>query len=71
MGYSPGWKRGLRKLVTVQELPPIISEVMHPNKEHIRQKHQPAWMYKMLLDKVKHKKKAYRGWKQGQVPWEE
>jgi len=25
---------------------------------------------KELLDKVKHKKKASRGWKQGQVAWE-
>jgi len=25
----------------------------------------------VLLDKVKHKKEAYRGWKQGQVAWEE
>lgn len=24
-----------------------------------------------LLDKFSHKKKAYRGWKQGQVGWEE
>ncbi|GAB0208082.1 mitochondrial enolase superfamily member 1 [Grus japonensis] len=30
-----------------------------------------AWMNKELLDKVKHKKEAYRGWKQGQVAWEE
>ena len=28
-------------------------------------------MNKLLLDKVKHKKEAYRGWKQGQVAWEE
>jgi len=28
-------------------------------------------MNKELLDKVKHKKEAYRGWKQGQVAWEE
>ncbi|GAB0178772.1 mitochondrial enolase superfamily member 1 [Grus japonensis] len=27
-------------------------------------------MTKELLDKVKHKKEAYRGWKQGQVAWE-
>lgn len=25
---------------------------------------------KELLDKLKHKTKAYRGWKQGQVAWE-
>jgi len=28
-------------------------------------------MNKKLLDKLKHKKEAYRGWKQGQVAWEE
>ncbi|GAB0183606.1 mitochondrial enolase superfamily member 1 [Grus japonensis] len=27
-------------------------------------------MNKELLDKLNHKKKAYRGWKQGQVAWE-
>ena len=28
-------------------------------------------MNKELLDKLKHNKEAYRGWKQGQVAWEE
>jgi len=28
-------------------------------------------MNKELLDKIKHKKEAYRGWQQGQVAWEE
>jgi len=28
---------------------------------------RPAWMNKELLDKVKHKKDAYRAWKQAQV----
>ncbi|KFW73581.1 hypothetical protein AS28_12130, partial [Pygoscelis adeliae] len=32
---------------------------------------RPAWMNKELLGKLKHKKEAYRGWKQGQVAWEE
>ncbi|GAB0181438.1 hypothetical protein GRJ2_000609100 [Grus japonensis] len=32
---------------------------------------RPPWMNKVLLDKLKHKKKAYRGWKQGQVAREE
>ncbi|GAB0203750.1 hypothetical protein GRJ2_002840600 [Grus japonensis] len=32
---------------------------------------RPPWMNKVLLGKVKHKKEAYRGWKQGQVAWEE
>ncbi|KFW60998.1 hypothetical protein AS28_04482, partial [Pygoscelis adeliae] len=32
---------------------------------------RPAWVNKELLDKLQHKKEAYRGWKQGQVAWEE
>ncbi|GAB0206448.1 hypothetical protein GRJ2_003110400 [Grus japonensis] len=32
---------------------------------------RPPWMNKELLGKVKHKKEACRGWKQGQVAWEE
>ncbi|GAB0205396.1 hypothetical protein GRJ2_003005200 [Grus japonensis] len=28
---------------------------------------RPAWMNKELLGKLKHRKEAYRGWKQGQV----
>ncbi|KGL87978.1 hypothetical protein N301_00234, partial [Charadrius vociferus] len=32
---------------------------------------RPAWMNKKLLEKLKQKKEAYRGWKQGQVAWEE
>ena len=28
-------------------------------------------MNKLLLEKLEHKKGAYRGWKQGQVAWEE
>ena len=28
-------------------------------------------MKKFLLENVKHKNEAYRGWKQGQVAWEE
>ena len=32
---------------------------------------RPARTNKELLDKLKHKKEIYRGWKQGQVAWEE
>jgi len=32
---------------------------------------KPAWMNRELLDNLKHKKEANRGWKQGQVAWEE
>jgi len=41
---------------------------MHPNKDGVR---WPAQMHKELLDKLKDKKQAFRGWKQGQVAWEE
>ncbi|KFV07940.1 hypothetical protein N340_12902, partial [Tauraco erythrolophus] len=36
-----------------------------------RNTRRPAWMSKELLDQLGHKKKAYRGWKQGQVACEE
>ncbi|KFW65086.1 hypothetical protein AS28_14346, partial [Pygoscelis adeliae] len=32
---------------------------------------RPAWMNKELLAKLKHRKEAYRRWKQGQVAWGE
>ncbi|GAB0205312.1 mitochondrial enolase superfamily member 1 [Grus japonensis] len=32
---------------------------------------RPLWMNKELLGKVKQKKEAFRGWKQGRVAWEE
>ncbi|GAB0208353.1 mitochondrial enolase superfamily member 1 [Grus japonensis] len=32
---------------------------------------RPLWMNKEILAKYNHKKEAYRGWKQGQVAWEE
>ncbi|KFP38997.1 hypothetical protein N324_03101, partial [Chlamydotis macqueenii] len=32
---------------------------------------RPAWMNKELSDQLKNKKEAYRGWKQGQVAWED
>ncbi|GAB0181454.1 hypothetical protein GRJ2_000610700 [Grus japonensis] len=32
---------------------------------------RPAWINKELLDKLQHKREAYRGWNQGQVAWEE
>ncbi|GAB0204961.1 mitochondrial enolase superfamily member 1 [Grus japonensis] len=42
---------------------------MQPNKGENTKR--PPWMNKELLGKVKQKKEAYRGWKQGQVTWEE
>ena len=45
---------------------------MYPNKEYPNLKsgkntRRPAWINKELLDNLKHKNEAYRGWKQGQV----
>ncbi|GAB0184760.1 hypothetical protein GRJ2_000941300 [Grus japonensis] len=40
-------------------------------KESGKNTKRPLWMNKELLGKVKHKKEAYREWKQGQVAWEE
>ncbi|GAB0208055.1 hypothetical protein GRJ2_003271200 [Grus japonensis] len=40
-------------------------------KKSSKNTRRPAWMTKELLGKVKPKKEAYRGWKQGQVAWEE
>jgi len=31
---------------------------------------RPTWMSKEPLDNVKHRKEAYKEWKQGQVAWE-
>ncbi|KFV00164.1 hypothetical protein N340_13736, partial [Tauraco erythrolophus] len=42
-----------------------------PTKKSGKTARRPAWMNKKLLDQLKHKKEAYRGWKQGQVAWEE
>ncbi|KFV01109.1 hypothetical protein N340_07767, partial [Tauraco erythrolophus] len=42
-----------------------------PTKKLGRNARKPVWMNKELLDQLKHKKEAYRGWKQGQVAWEE
>ncbi|GAB0176460.1 mitochondrial enolase superfamily member 1 [Grus japonensis] len=45
---------------------------MHPNKEEVgKNSKKPAWLNKEVQDKLKHRKEAYRGWKQGQVSWEE
>ncbi|KFV20185.1 hypothetical protein N340_14281, partial [Tauraco erythrolophus] len=41
------------------------------NRKSGRNTRRPAWMNELLLDQLGHKKKAYRGWKQGQVAWEE
>jgi len=36
-----------------------------------RNARRPTWVNKELLAKLKQKKEAYRGWKQGQITWEE
>jgi len=36
-----------------------------------RNARRPMWMNKELLAKLKQKKEAYRGWKQGEAAWEE
>jgi len=41
------------------------------NKKSGKNATWPAWMDKEFLDKSKHKKEAYKGWKQGWVAWEE
>ncbi|PKU38649.1 glycerol kinase [Limosa lapponica baueri] len=43
-----------------------------PTKKYSGKKaRRTAWMNKELLDKLKSKKEAYTGWKQGRVDWEE
>ena len=41
------------------------------NRHSGRNARRPTWMNKELLAKLKQKKEAYRGWKQGQVAREE
>jgi len=60
------------KLVNIQGSPPPSSGTIIPtNRKSYKNARRPAWMSKELLDKIKHKKEAYRGWKQGQAAWEE
>jgi len=40
-------------------------------RKSVKNTRRPAWMNKEVLDKLKHRKEPYRGWKQGQVAWEE
>lgn len=40
-------------------------------RESSKNGRRPAWMNKELLDKLKHKREAYRGWKQRHIAWEE
>ncbi|GAB0190944.1 hypothetical protein GRJ2_001559700 [Grus japonensis] len=42
-----------------------------PTKKSGKNARRPVWMNKELLDKLKTKKEGHKGWKQGQVSWEE
>ncbi|GAB0203196.1 hypothetical protein GRJ2_002785200 [Grus japonensis] len=64
MGQSPGGKRGPRKLVSIQGSPPPSQEQCIPTKrKSAKNAQRPVWMNEELLDKPKHEKEAYRGWK--------
>ncbi|RMC04392.1 hypothetical protein DUI87_19213 [Hirundo rustica rustica] len=41
------------------------------NRKSGKNARRPVWMNKEVLDKLKQKKEAHRGYKQGQVAWEE
>lgn len=70
MGQSPRGSKCPTQLVNILGSPPPSSGVMHTSK--VRQKHQKfAQMNKKLWDKFKCRNDVYRGWKQGQVAWEE
>ena len=49
----------------------FLPDFLQTRRKSGKNARRPAWMNKELLDKLKHKKEAYRGWKQGQVAWEE
>ncbi|GAB0203667.1 hypothetical protein GRJ2_002832300 [Grus japonensis] len=57
-------------LVFKGHLLPAQEQCIPTKKSSGKNAQRPAWMNKELLDKLKHKKEAYRGWKQGQVAWE-
>ncbi|GAB0185748.1 mitochondrial enolase superfamily member 1 [Grus japonensis] len=68
----PGRKRDPRQLANIQGSTPPSSGAMHPNKEQVKQKHPEAPMDEQgAPGQSQTKKEAYRGWKQGQVAWEE
>ncbi|PKU49555.1 hypothetical protein llap_108 [Limosa lapponica baueri] len=48
-----------------------VQEQCIPRKKLGKKARRLAWMNKLLLDKLKSKKEAYREWKQGEVDWEE
>ena len=66
MGESPGGKRGLKKLVSIQGPSPSL-EAVHPEKKAGRQEYQEASVDQLETPGLKLKKKVYREWKQEQV----
>ncbi|KFV12556.1 hypothetical protein N340_13926, partial [Tauraco erythrolophus] len=64
-GAQESWVIFKDHLLQAQER--CISKKRKPGRNTRR----PVWMNKELLDQLGHKKKASRGWRQGQVAWEE
>ncbi|GAB0182454.1 mitochondrial enolase superfamily member 1 [Grus japonensis] len=58
-------------LVFKGHLPQAQEQCIPTKRKSSKNTKRPPWMNKELLGKVKQKKEAYRGWKQGQVAWEE
>jgi len=60
------WRPGRDNSSNV-ETKPVRSSLLQSGKNARR----PDWMNKRLLDKLKHKKEAFKGWKKRQLAWEE
>ncbi|GAB0204363.1 hypothetical protein GRJ2_002901900 [Grus japonensis] len=58
-------------LVFKDHLPQAQERCIPTKRESGKNTKRPPWVNKELLGKLKHKKEAHRGWKQGQVAWEE
>ncbi|KFO10373.1 hypothetical protein N312_10965, partial [Balearica regulorum gibbericeps] len=60
-------------LVFKDYLPQAQEQCIPTKRKSGKNARRPAWVNKEFLGKLKHKKEAYggRGWKQGQVAWEE
>ncbi|GAB0190424.1 hypothetical protein GRJ2_001507700 [Grus japonensis] len=64
-GAQDGWLIFKGHLLQAQE------RCIPTKRKSAKNTKRPPWMNKELLGKVKQKREAYRGWKQGQVAWEE
>ncbi|KFV08192.1 hypothetical protein N340_06134, partial [Tauraco erythrolophus] len=60
-----------RRLIFKDHLLQAQERCIPTKRKSGRNTRRPAWMNKELLDQLGHKKKVYRGWKKGQVAWEE